>query len=531
MRQNAGQPVSAADLPVAAADPEKLSRRLRLTLLKFHRWVGLAILAWLFLAGATGFFLGHPEWRWQHQTVIPWLSTPIDDLGRQHIRHPRDWVSRFVVDPSDERRVLSGGVGGFWFSADGSATWLEVPFEAVASAPQIYDIAVDPRQGWARILLATDDGIWRLDAQTMMARRLNLDGRRITSLQIHGPSGLVIGVIEKTILFRFPIDDPARLERNDLSETSAVEPPPFTTLYKYGVDLHAVAGMPSIAVSTLVNDYVGIALPTLCMTGFLYWYLPRRRTTAAAPRARRAVSGSLKWLFRIHVFAAGLAVFVPVIWLSVTGIAMGHKFGFFALTVPIELPSDSLTGNYDLETLQGELISVYAPTPDPNLLTAHTRLGGLRSRDGGVTWVHDPDFPLKLYRTWAVSRYRVVDGYEFASDEGNRHYVRPAGASQWIDLKTKTYGLVLDASRVGDSTYIYTWYGIFKGDPANGFKEVPLQPAPLRGLDLAYFFRVVHGVLIYNKVLVWFNDGSAIAAIFLAVTGVMIWLMRSRKWI
>jgi len=60
---------------------------------------------------------------------------------------------------------------------------------------------------------------------------------------------------------------------------------------------------------------------------------------------------------------------------------------------------------------------------------------------------------------------------------------------------------------------------------------VPLTPAPLHGLDLAFLIRVVHGLLIYHDVLVWLNDASAVAVLILALTGLIIWLTRKRKWV
>lgn len=427
--------------------------------------------------------------------------------------------------------MLSGGVGGLWFSSDGSARWSEVSFEGLDRAPQIFDIAVDPRAGWDKILLGTDDGIWRLAADRMQASRVGWNGRHVTSAQIHAASGTVVAVLDKTELLRFSEKDVAGAVTHDLSKVSAADAPTTVTLAKAGFDLHATAGLSSIEFSTLVNDFSGIALPALCVTGLLYWYLPRRKARQHMAGGKISVAPWLRWLFRVHVFVAGILVTVPLIYLSITGIAMGHKFGFNGWARSISLDSDWLPGNYRLKTLKGELMRVYAPTENVDFLVAHTRLGGLTSTDGGTTWRYDADYPLKLSNYWAASRYRAVGDYEFVSDEGNRHFARQAGKGEWINLNTKDFGLTLDASRVGNSFVLYTWYGVFKGDPKSGFTRVNYQPAPLQGLDLAYLVRVVHGLLIYNKVLVWFNDASAVAAALLAITGIANWLLRNKKWI
>ena len=517
----------APDASPAVPRPRR-GARVRDLLVKIHRWVALATMVWLLLVAITGFFLGRLEWRWLHQTVITGLHTPVDVLGKQHIRHPRDWVNRFAIDPDDNRRILSGGVGGLWLSADGTTSWRPVSFAGESGTPQIFEIAVDPVLGWRRILLATDDGIWRLLPAGMTAERFALDGQRITSLQLHAASQTVIGVIEKTRLFSMPIATPDAVRLTDLADTAVVNAPKTTTLAKYGFDLHATAGLPSVPLSKLVNDFAGLALLALCLTGLLYWYLPRR------PRrpGRRGVPVKLMhWLFRVHVFVTGLLVCIPLLYLSSTGIAMGHKFGFNSWAKHIHLDSSSLTGNYDLQTLDGEVATVFAPTDDPDRLVGLTRLGGIGSDDGGRTWRYDHAFPLKLNNYWAAAKYRLTDGYEFVSDEGNRHFFRASGSTSWTKIPTKTFGLILDARRAGDSTYLYTWYGVFKGTPETGFEQVSLTPAPLEGLDIAFLIRVIHGLLINHDVLVWFNDASAVAVFLLALTGLIIWLTRRRKWV
>ena len=485
---------------------------------------------WLFVVGATGLILGNPEWRWPHQIIVPWLSVPVDELGRQHIRHPRDWVGQLAIDPSNEQHVLSGGVGGLWLSTDRAASWQPVAFEGERRTPQILQIATDSQGGWSPLLLATDDGIWRFDPQRRAAQRYALAGERITSLQIHPWTNSVIGVMQRTILFRFPLDAPLQVRLRRPAAIPVAGVPATTTLAKYGFDLHAVAGLPSLPISKAVNDYAGIALPVLCVSGFLFWYLPRPRVRAGRRIPARVPVNVMRWLFRVHVFLAGLLVLIPLLYLGATGIAMGHKFGFSAWAKKIDLNSSSLTGNYDLRTLNDELITVFAPSADPDHLTALTRLGGLVSSDGGETWVYDHSFPLKLMNYWAQARYRMVSGYEFVSDEGNRLFTRRAGATEWIRHDAKAFGLLLDARRVGSAVYLYTWYGSFRGDPESGFSSVALPPAPLNGLDMAFLARVIHGLLIYHSVLVWFNDFGAVSLVLLALTGLIIWLARSKKW-
>ena len=523
-----GAVTTAAPDAISSVPKMRRGTRFRDLLVKTHRWVALATLVWLFFVGITGFFLGRVEWRWLHQTVISGLHTPVDPIGKQHIRHPRDWVNRFAVDPDDERRVLSGGVGGLWISADGTASWTAVDFTGQSGTPQIFEIAVDPVIGWRRVLVATDDGIWRLAPTGLVAERYALEGQRITSMQLHEPSKTIIGMIDKTKLFRISAAGPATIRLIDLSDTAVADAPKTTTLAKYGFDLHATAGLPSVPLSKLVNDFSGLALPALCLTGLMYWYLPRRRRKPGRSGVPVKV---MKWLFRVHVLITGILVCIPLLYLSSTGIAMGHKFGFNSWAKHIHLDSSSLTGNYDLRTLHDEIHTVFAPTKNPDRLLALTRLGGIESVDGGRTWTYDHSFPLKLNNYWAAAKYRFADGYEFVSDEGNRHFFRSAGSRSWTKIPTKNFGLILDACRAGDSIYLYTWYGVYKGTPETGFAPVTLGPAPLEGLDLAFLIRVVHGLLINHDVLVWFNDASAVAVFLLALTGLVIWLTRRKKWV
>ena len=72
------------------------------------------------------------------------------------------------------------------------------------------------------------------------------------------------------------INQPTDIEFIDLDETTIKGLPEHVTMYKFLFDLHFGYGIFSRQFSTWINDFGGIALMILSMTGFLSWYYQRK---------------------------------------------------------------------------------------------------------------------------------------------------------------------------------------------------------------------------------------------------------------
>ena len=87
------------------------------------------------------------------------------------------------------------------------------------------------------------------------------------------------------------IDAPSDYETVDLSQTTVHGLPQQVTMYRFLFDLHFGYGLFSRKVSTFINDFGGVALILLSLTGVLSWFLKRRwrRRPERAPLAIQGV--------------------------------------------------------------------------------------------------------------------------------------------------------------------------------------------------------------------------------------------------
>ena len=296
----------------------------RQSLFKIHRWIGLVAALWLFLLGITGIFLDHDEWRWLRQTEVPesWLSSSM-------MRYLPATVMRFVaVDKNDSDNWLGGSERGLWSTKDRGKNWekLEFPNGQHPQVTRFAKINIDSQQV---IILATDDGLWIMNGFGSEIQRLALKGRFINMVSPGSQSDEIIGVLNFERIFRMNINQPTDIEFIDLDEIAITGLPENVTMYKFLFDLHFGYGIFSRQFSTWINDFGGIALMILSMTGFLSWYYQRkwRKNKEKAPSKDRRVLLS-KSFYRMHAPIIGILGIIPILYLSVTGILFNHILTF-----------------------------------------------------------------------------------------------------------------------------------------------------------------------------------------------------------
>lgn len=504
--------------------------KLKFVARKLHRWMGLFAFWWLATLGVTGIFLDHPEWRWQHQTLVAGLTTPENPKNGQHLRHPRDWTVNIAINPQMPDQILSGGPGGLW-QRNAEQDWQPVSFEGLPRAPMIYALTPSSTEHWQDIWIATDDGIWRYDTDTRIAQRLTLKGKRITSLSFDMRTDQFLAVINKSKIVQIPRASPEALSYLDLSDISVQGLPKTVSLNRWGFDLHLGTGFFAKPFSIFANDFAGIAMAILSISGFLYWFLPKhwsKRKTKLAAKAKK------KWmvgLYRTHVFFFGLFIIVPLVYLSATGIFLGHKSWFQSWSENIELPHAYIPGDYDLSSLAGEIETALPVTQgDVDGIHVLTRMGLLRSEDKGRTWTYDDSLPFNLGKSWNRLKYFRTSNSEVISDVIGRNFIRRQDTGIWTPITDTPGYVILSLNQTDERHYIHTLFGLYEGDFDTQFAKLDADVPQMDGLDVAFIMRTVHGVLVFNKQLVWFNDAMAIIAFLMSLTGLTVWLGRNKKW-
>lgn len=500
---------------------------------KLHKWMGLIAFWWLAILGITGVFLDHPEWRWQHQTVISGLSTPENPKNGQHLRHPRDWAAHFAVNPDNSEDMISGGPGGAWVSFSSGQKWQPINFEGLSSAPMVYALEPVSQTNWLELWIATDDGLWRSTEGGRNATRIILSGEHVTSLSFDHEQDQFLAVIGKSQLAKIDRAQPDKWKVLEKSATPAEGLPENVSLNRWGFDLHLGTGFFAIPFSIFANDLAGMAMLVLATTGFLYWYLPKRWGKAKSKPAGTKRKAWMVWLYRSHAIFMGLVIIIPLFYLSATGVFLGHKSWFQSWSKDIHVAHAYIPGQYDMASFDDEIEAAgFRRGPDGTTgIVVQTRMGLLESKDDGKSWGFDDSYPFDVNTSWNKIKYQQADDFEMISDVIGRNYVRSFGQDNWEPVSDMPGYTVISMNQSGGKDYVHTLTGIYVGDFASEFQPFDAEIPALPGLDLAFVFRVIHGVLIFNTQLVWLNDAMAIIAIFMVLTGFITWVGRNRKWI
>ncbi len=488
-----------------------------------HRWAGLIALAWLSVLGLTGWILDHHDWRWTHQWSVPdWVtSARIDRLV------PGTIMRHIQIDPSNDQRWIGASERGLWLTENGGETWTDIPFEGESGHPQVFRFVTTETDD--TLYLATDDGIWTLAKGDTSAQPFALDGELVSSLSEGSTATELVGVAHHRAIFRLNTAQPDAATWIDVSDVTVTGLPDTVAFNRFVLDLHVGKGFLPQPWSTLINDYGGIAMGTLGITGFMFWYLPRKWRKQKPNGDLKKRQQILRWLFRSHGPVIGILAIVPILYLSITGIMVDHIFALIDYGKTVRLERESLPPIYQYETLEGEVSYVVAYPGEPEQLSISTRFGVLNSEDSGRSWTRDQTLP-NTGGTDAglVNLLREGDMlFVGIGTVGNAY--RKIGEETWTFLEMPADHLAMtDASRSGDTWYLKNSRMISKGTLDTPFEPSGVAYPPIQGTTFFLFLADIHTGNIVHTEFIWVNDLVALMAIILALTGPIAWW--KRKW-
>lgn len=355
-----------------------------------HKWAGLIGLAWLAVLGLTGFLLDHDSWRWLQQGKAPGFLTP----ATLDANSARGVARLFQIDPSDRARQVAGGPRGLWWTSDGGATWTATRFTD-GDHPQILAIEPDPAQGFAALWFGADNGVYVSRDGGVTASLATLKGEYVTWLAAGATSQEMLAVVDRATLLRFDTDAPAATERVELAPLGREAAPTSVQLNRFARELHFGKGVFDPASSLLMNDVGGLAMFVLSLTGLLYWGLPkywkhRAKAHGAVTRETKAARRSIiVWLFRFHSPTIGLASLLMLLYLSITGILIGHSRELGDWMKATHLPQAALPPAFGGGSWSGWIDSVVAYPDRPGAFTIGNRIGMFTTQDGGKSWTRE----------------------------------------------------------------------------------------------------------------------------------------------
>ena len=482
-----------------------------------HKYAGLLACAWLLVLGVTGVLLDHHEWRWLSQNSVPttWTSKQINRLV------PGTVMRHVVATPA---KIVGGSERGTWLSSDKGQTWKKVAFGGLSHQPQLFGFAGSARGNFSGVYLATDDGLWTLTADGASALRIALRGAHLTSISPGHDDATVVVVRDHSDLLTIDKQSGAvtTIDRSD-SVSGLTPDVPFDTFIR---EIHFGRGLLAGGWSIWLNDFAGVAIIVLSLSGFAYWLV--KRNGKAMGLSLPARKGAVKWLFRSHGPLVGLIATLPILYIAATAIPLNHIYGFIDATKGWEVSRASLPPAYQASNLNGEIDAVVAWPGEPGRLSISSRFGVLGSRDNGRTWRMEPSIPDPSGMAGA-NLFRIDDSV-FVGRGGDRNIVQHLGGDRWQLLKGPPTGMT-GAARQGEQWLVKSSRGFYTaadGAPTYGKAGVEFKDA-VSGTTWFLFAADIHAGVIFHEQFKWLNDVFAVLAVLLVISGPVIWLRR--RWV
>lgn len=539
-----------------------------------HKWAGLFAAIWLAVLSFTGFFLTQDTKRGLQQTIVP----PILTNKALQLNAQRNAMRFWQVDPHNSAYQVTGGTRGLWWSSDGAKTWDRTSFN-VPGVPQIQAIEPDPKLGWERIWIGTDDGIFNSSDRGITAQQVALDGKSITSIIAGSEPDEMMGVIDRDYIFKFNTNNAGDIKLVDISPLEVNAQPQETRLHKYLRSLHFGRGLFGSDTSRLINQFGAISMFMLCVTGLLYWGLPKLWMTQVKagkttdPHFKRQ---TIVWLFRLHGATFGIIATPIILYLAITGVIIGHdkELGWWMRGTHVK--NEYFTPALKLSSWAGRVDAIIAYPGVPDSFSIGNHFGLFTTVDNGKTWSRDEDakgdaiggasrmrrfgdrvFIMAGMGNTAISRdddftfrnYGVPDQMLMGRRDTKSlkhvdHEMKsPRSHEPDEDQKVPLSRQVSDAARMMDIRFMpqdvteingeFFWKS---GDKLftsgiNGTKPMPtaISGPEIYGVPLWMWYRHIHTGMLFWSEWRWVNDLFGVSAIFLVLTGVVRWWRQ--KWI
>jgi hypothetical protein len=291
----------------------------------------------------------------------------------------------------------------------------------------------DPALGWGRLWFATDNGVYRSTDKGAAAAPAGLAGAHVTAIAASDRADQLLLVVDKSKVLRFGTDD-GKIEEIALSPLDEQTRPPTVDLIHFVHDLHFGRAFFDPLTSLVMNDIGGLGMFLLALTGLLYWGLPKywKSQGREAGRASKAAKKTtIKWLFNLHSPTVGLASVVMLLYLSVTGVLLGHGRELLMWMRSVQVPQAYLTPAFALKSWDGWIEAIVAYPDAPGVFTIGSRIGMFTTADGGQTFAREEDASGRPVVAAARLR-RIGDKVLVANGMAGPSTIRPDDRAQEI---------------------------------------------------------------------------------------------------
>lgn len=487
----------------------------RWTLHRIHKWMGLIAAFWLIILGTTGFLLDHRDtWRWLWQSGVSevFINNVVIDKSKT------GQIKYYQINPNNSEQHIAGGLTGLWWSDNAGKNWLRTKFIGVANAPMISTILFQSKN---KLWIASDDGLWLSLNEGKSATQLILGGSWVSALAVNKKTKILTGVIDRTKIFNYSTET-KQIEFIDIKPVNVESLPKAISLSRFTRDIHYGRGVFDIPISLLWNDISAVAMIILPLSGFLFYWLPKRwrRNIHKKKISHKYKKQSMRWLFRLHGPTFGLISALPFIYLSLTGILLDHGKELRGWMKSIQVTQSWQTPVYNLKSWDGEIYGIVNYLDNPKKFSVGTRLGLFTTADNGQHWQRERTFENKALFVWTLRRH------------GENIFIGGMGGPNMMKLGDKPWLAVKGVGHMpSDITIDNKSNVIWKSRHGlkSSFKHKHVNFPVSNYIPWFYVLDGLHsGVLIHSQ-WKWVNDVVAVIAIFLVITGLIRWWRK--KWI
>lgn len=449
-----------------------------------HKWLGLSFGLILLLLGLTGFFLNHDGFNFLWRTGIKDAALP-----QSIINYKKSGFTSFKVDAQNPAHVIAGSRMGLFISWDGGNHFqLTLPQQVLAIEPE----QTQTQQNFQTLYAATTTGIYQSQDGGNQWQPLALAGKHVESLNHF--NGQLFAVVDKREVWQIntATKDVQTLTFNPIPRETL---PTEISLGRFVRDLHYGRGLFDSDLSLYLNDFSGLVLVFLGISGWVIFFSIRRI------RAKKALN---RWRFKtwvgIHSHSIMLWSFFPMLILLVTGVLLDHSKAFQHFLNQTKLPTAYLPPVY--QSLQHD---IWGMDFDGQTYRLGNRLGVFKTTDLKHWELDSAGFAYKLKR---VGSRLIVSGMGAPS--------RELTATGWKPLSTAPHMPKDVYQRDGELHFLAMH------DETHALPSVDYTPWYLILLSL-------HDGGWFAGQWVWVNDAAVAAALLLFITGLIKWRRKRQR--
>lgn len=354
-----------------------------------HKYVGLLLILYGTLMGATGILVNHPDW------IAGW-SVPRWLVPSQY--RPKGFnrgtLSKLVYSARDPEQAFLAGSEGVWKTNDGARTFrpLGEGFPSAAAERQTNAIFLD-EGATPRLLAGTDAGLHVCDPEGERWRHVPLGEETQPVRSILALNGSLL-VFTTSSVWRSPREGELAFRPVEVTRVIPASSERDISLITFLFDLHsgALFGLPG----KLLFDLAGITIVILCLSAFYLWYFPwrRRRQLKASIRPGPTVGRSMfRSLLKYHL---KIGIWVGPILLVMAGTGLFMRPPLLLIPAQGRVPAAWHPGLPQLESWEGRIHrAVHDPSRGRILIES---IDGFWASDEGLRQPFEAvEFPLPIH--------------------------------------------------------------------------------------------------------------------------------------